>query len=181
MKLISDIFHNHCGGDGKVSPSTLRQGRLHVVRTLIQTQLRGVVKYELKSPSHKSQRAHLHALGTNGPCLYQRLHLAQIGNARGNARQISPGIPKCLLECTDVRELLVTLGDHNLGIWDTSDVDTILARWSDKSAIDFDEFVSHRVAMIWKSVGTASLSKGHALLVRLGISRLCLTLASGSF
>lgn len=63
MKLISDIFHNHCGGDGKVSPSTLR-------------------------------------------------------------------------------ELLVTLGDHNLGIWDTSDVDTILARWSDKSSIDIDEFVS---------------------------------------
>ena len=41
-----------------------------------------------------------------------------------------------------MRELLLTLGEHNLGIWDTSDVDTILARWSDSSAIDFDEFVS---------------------------------------
>ena len=59
----------------------------------------------------------------------------------------------------------MTLGDHNLGIWDTSDVDTILARWSDKSSIDFDEFVSHLVAMVSKAWGsTASLSKGQTLL-----------------
>eukprot|EP00439_Symbiodinium_sp_Y106_P054881 s855_g7.t1 len=56
------------------------------------------------------------------------------------ARHLGSGDGK--VSPSTLRELLVTLGDHNLGIWDTSDVDTILARWSDKSAIDFDEFVS---------------------------------------
>eukprot|EP00435_Cladocopium_sp_Y103_P052751 s621_g16.t1 len=73
MKLISEIFHDHCHGDGTMTPATLR-------------------------------------------------------------------------------ELLKSLSEQNIGLWDATDVDNILESWADKSSIDFDDFLS------WVYDGSAMLS-----------------------
>eukprot|EP00913_Durusdinium_trenchii_P032795 g30700.t1 len=72
MKLISEIFHENCDGDGKMTPDTLR-------------------------------------------------------------------------------ELLQSLCDQHVGLWDPTDVDNVLANWADKGSIDFDDFLSwvyHDSAML---------------------------------
>lgn len=73
MKLISEIFHDHCHGDGTMTPATLR-------------------------------------------------------------------------------ELLKSLSEQNVGLWDATDVDNILESWANKSSIDFDDFLS------WVYDGSAMLS-----------------------
>ncbi|CAK8986633.1 Uncharacterized protein SCF082_LOCUS640 [Durusdinium trenchii] len=85
MKLISEIFHENCDGDGKMTPDTLR-------------------------------------------------------------------------------ELLQSLCDQHVGLWDPTDVDNVLANWADKGSIDFDDFLSRLdercgdVAIGWVYHDSAMLS-----------------------
>lgn len=69
---------------------------------------------------------------------------------------------------SSARELLKSLCEQNIGLWDATDVDNVLESWADKSSIDFNDFLSCSAAVSCR-VRAALVQLGCEMMLEEGI------------